>query len=51
VPQLDESQIKFRSLEKEISQLIVELKMLMVQECSHVQPSPEHVGLNQRQSL
>lgn len=49
--QLDESQIKFRSLEKEISQLIVELKMLMVQECSNVQSSPEHVGLTQRQSL
>lgn len=49
--EIDESQIKFRSLEKEISQLIIELKMLMAQECSHVQPSPEHVGLIQRQSL
>jgi len=34
--QLDESLIKFDSLEKEVSQLIVELKMLMIQECGNV---------------
>ncbi|QDV52809.1 Hpt domain-containing protein [Gimesia fumaroli] len=34
--QLDESQIKYNSLEKEISQLIAELKTLMAQECSNV---------------
>lgn len=34
--QLDESQIKFGSLEKEIAQLIVELKTLKAQECSNV---------------
>ena len=34
--QLDESRIKYSSLEKEIAQLIVELKTLMAQECSDV---------------
>ncbi|WP_339731630.1 Hpt domain-containing protein [uncultured Gimesia sp.] len=34
--QLDESQIKFGSLEKEIAQLVVELKVLKAQECSNV---------------
>lgn len=34
--QLDESRIKYSSLEKEIAQLVVELKTLMAQECSNV---------------
>ena len=47
--QLEESLAKYDSLEKEISQLIVELKMLMIQECSNVQSSPEKISSIQRQ--
>tara|TARA_R110002111_G_scaffold248400_1_gene312010 strand:- start:11984 stop:12421 length:438 start_codon:yes stop_codon:yes gene_type:complete len=49
--QLEESWNKYQSLEKEISQLIVELNILMIQECGQVQSSPEQVGSTQRQSL
>ncbi|WP_298868852.1 hypothetical protein [uncultured Gimesia sp.] len=46
--QLDESLIKYHSLEKEISQLVVELKMLMSQECNNVNSSPEKINTIQR---
>ncbi|MCH9779538.1 MAG: Hpt domain-containing protein [Planctomycetes bacterium] len=46
--QLDESLIKYHSLEKEISQLVVELKMLMSQECNNVHSSPEKIDSIQR---
>ncbi|MFH1301624.1 MAG: Hpt domain-containing protein [Planctomycetota bacterium] len=48
--QIQETRIKFHLLEKEISLLSAELKMLMVQECGH-SPSAEHAGSTQRQSL
>ncbi len=47
--QLDESHIKYQSLEKELSQLIVELKMLMRQEFRNFPSSPANISPNERQ--